>query len=276
MIAAVRGEPSFFNGGGPIVEFAGIAGIGAADLRDGGDAQSDHVAFCFGRVALEIALQRAFDLRTRELIVDLGEVIHADVAVAVGGEALDGIKHDVHLRHCIGQIGGQNSALGLEVVGQMRVVVERNAVGREFKHLVDRLRKGFAGLLRQTVDQIHVDGVEPLGAGCIHRFLCHFKGLNAVDRLLHIGIEVLDAERHAVQTNFTELFHLRGTAGTRIDLNGEFAARFSEREALRERVHHEFELILGEKRRGAAAEVQLFELLRPRQVRLHQIGFLTD
>ena len=175
----------------------------------------------------------------------------------------------------VGKVRGQNAALRLEVVRQMSVVVERDAIGRELKHLVDRFREGGARLLRQPVDEVHVDGFEPVRAGRVDRGLRLFEGLDAVDRLLHVGIEVLNAAGHAVETEFAELLHFFGGAGARVDFDREFAAR-GEREALRERFHHVRELVVREERGSAAAEVQLCELLRARDVFFHEVGFAAD
>lgn len=69
----------------------GIAGMSGADLASKRMEGRPNISYAdlLWSVALgEVAAAAAtFDLRTRELIVDLGEVIHADVAVAVvGGE----------------------------------------------------------------------------------------------------------------------------------------------------------------------------------------------
>ena len=126
-------------------------------------------------------------------------MIHPDVAVAVGGQAADRIKHDVDLFHRGGQVRGQNPALRLKVIGQVRIVVKRDTVGREFNHLINRLFKGLPGLLGQPVDKIHVDRVKAVGAGLLHQIARHLKGLNAVNRLLHVRIKVLNTETHAVK-----------------------------------------------------------------------------
>ena len=79
------------------------------------------------------------------------------------------------------------------------VVIERDAVGGELEHLVDRLLERAAVLLGQAVDEVHVDGLEAVFAGGLHRGLRHLEGLDAVHGLLDVGVEVLDAEGHAVE-----------------------------------------------------------------------------
>ena len=161
------------------------------------------------------------------------------------------------------------------VVRQVGVVIERDAVGGELEHLVDRLLERAAVLLGQAVDEVHVDGLEAVFAGGLHRGLRHLEGLDAVHGLLDVGVEVLDAEGHAVEAQIVQVLDLVGVAGARVNLDRELAA-LGEREALRERLHHERELVVREEGRRAAAEVELLELGGARDGLLHEVGFAAD
>ena len=176
----------------------------------------------------------------------------------------------------VGKIRRKYAALRLEVIGQVRIVIERDAVRRKLEHLVDCMSEGFARLLRKAVDEIHVDGLESRLARRIERFLRHFKRLNTVDGFLHVGVEVLHAERHTVEAHFVELLHLVGAAGAGVNLDREFAALFGEREALRERLHHEGDFVVREKRGRAAAEMKLFEFLGARNVLFDEVALAAD
>ena len=57
--------------------------IDAVGLRNGRHAEGINVRAAFGAVALEIALQSFLPLRHRQFIGGPGEVVHADVGVAV-------------------------------------------------------------------------------------------------------------------------------------------------------------------------------------------------
>ena len=61
-----------------LVERFDVLAVDRADLADRGDAEREHVAIRMGRIALEIAVQAPFTLGNGQLIVGLGEVIHAD------------------------------------------------------------------------------------------------------------------------------------------------------------------------------------------------------
>ena len=113
----------------PGLDFAGVAGVETVDERNRARPQGHHVALGSRGVALEVALDGAVDLSNRELIGFLSEVIHADVAVAVARESLDRIEHDVDAFGRSGQLRGNDAALRLEDVGQVRVVIKRDAIG---------------------------------------------------------------------------------------------------------------------------------------------------
>ena len=64
--------------------------ISAVRLRDGGHSKSIDIRLAARAIALEISLQGLVALRDDKLVVDPREMVHADVAIAVGGEPLDG------------------------------------------------------------------------------------------------------------------------------------------------------------------------------------------
>ena len=200
-------------------------------------------------------------------------MIHPDVAVAVCSEVANGIKHDVHLFRRSRKIRGKNAPLGLEVIRQMRVVIKRNAIRAQFDHLINRLFKGCPRLLRQSVNQVHIDGMETVFTRFFHHGLHHVKRLNAVHGLLHVRIEVLHAETHAVKTRLFKGLHLVLGTGPRIDFDRKLTVR-REGEPLLKAFHQVKDFLVGEEGRRTAAPVQLLQSLRTRNEPLHQIGFL--
>ena len=91
-------------------QVARVLAEGGADVRDRAHAQSDQVAVAMGRVALEIALQRAGVLRLRKVIAGASEVVHANIAIACGRESLDTQAKQSQARCGIGQIGSDDLA----------------------------------------------------------------------------------------------------------------------------------------------------------------------
>src|SRR3546814_3565751 len=76
-----------------------------ADVADRAHAQAHKVAVGVGGVAHEVAVQAAALLRAGEVVVGQGEVIHADVDVAGGGELLDRQLQQRQLGRRIGEVG---------------------------------------------------------------------------------------------------------------------------------------------------------------------------
>ena len=60
-------------------------------------------------------------------IRDRGKVIHADVDVAIGDEACNGIPQHADALFAGGQIGGFDAPLRFEAVGQVRIGIQRDA-----------------------------------------------------------------------------------------------------------------------------------------------------
>lgn len=172
-----------------------------------------------------------------------------------------------------GQFRRNDAALRLEDVRQVRVVIERDAIGRKLNHLLDRAGKRFARLTRQTVDKVHVNRAEPFGSSAFEHFLGHLERLNAVDGFLHVRIEVLHAQAHAVEARLAKRLDLGRRAASRIDLDRKFAA-FLKRKACIETGHQFENFVIVQKGRRAAAPVQLLERFNSREMFLGKIGFL--
>ena len=90
----------------------------------------------------------------------------------------------------------------------------------------------------------------------MHQRLDLLVGLHAVDRLLHLRIEVLDAERDAVEAERLQVRQALARDGAGIDLDRVLAAR-QQRHAPAQHVHQRCQLRIVEERRRAATEVQL-------------------
>ncbi len=78
-------------------------------------------------------MQPTLALGHGELVVGLGEVIHADEDVTRLGQAADRQRQDLQLGVGRRQVGFTDAPLRLEQRGQVRVVVDRQAVGVELE-----------------------------------------------------------------------------------------------------------------------------------------------
>jgi len=189
------------------------------DLANGADTEADQVTLRPGRIALKIPVQIALALRDAQLIIGQRKMIHADVDITRARQRADGIAEDRKLDRGRWQIGFQDAPLRLEQRRQVRVAVEGYPVRAQVHDLPQGLRHGFEALFGQSVDKVDVDGSEPRGAGRRERARARFERLDAIHRLLHRRIEVLDAETHTLEAKFTQSMDGVGRDRARIDLD---------------------------------------------------------
>ena len=113
----------------------------------------------------------------------------------------------------------------------MRVAEHGHAVGRERQHLVHGALESLGGLMGQSVDQVHVDAGKAQVARRLDQIARHLEGLNAVDGLLHFGIEVLNAQAQAIEAQALQAFQMLLGGDARVDFDADFGIG-SERKAL--------------------------------------------
>ena len=78
-------------------------------------------------------------------------------------------------------------------------------------------------LVRQAVNQVDADGFEAGFAGGFDDVAGFFHALDAVDGCLHFGVEVLDADAHAVEAEAAEVVHGVAADFAGVDFDGVFA-----------------------------------------------------
>ena len=118
---------------------------------------------------------------------------------------------------------GVDAPLGFEDVGEVGVVVEGEAVGVEGEDGVDGGLDACEALVGQAVDEVDADGFEAGFAGGFDDGTGFFDALDAVDGLLHFGVEILDADAHAVEAEAAEVVHGFAADFARVDFDGVFA-----------------------------------------------------
>ena len=148
----------------------------------------------------------------------------------------------------------------LEALRQMRVCVQRDAVGPQRRELFHRARERFRGLARQAMDQVDVDRIEADRARRLHQRGHLVERLHAVHRALHVGVEVLHAETQSVEAQAAQMHQALGRDGARVDLDRTLRAR-REVEGRAQRPHQALELDIGQEGRCATAQVQLRQRL---------------
>ena len=218
-------------------------------------------------------MQPPLALGRGEFVGRLGEVVHTDIDVARFGKPANGQLQDLQLGLARRQLGIHDASLGLEQAGQVSVVVDGQTIRREGQDLLKRPVEADDVLLGEAVDQIHTDRLETMGTGCVDDQLGLFLALHPIDGLLHIRVEILDADAHAVEAQLGKqrnggFIHLAG-----VDLNGVLAIRHQRKVLLHDR-HQLAQLVVGQEGGRAPAQVKLQDFPRPLQAGNLEINFL--
>ena len=101
----------------------------------------------------------------------------------------------------------------------MRIGVQGNAVRSQLADLHDRSREALRRLPGKPVDQVGVDGHVAQAAGALHQLANHVEGLDAMDGLLHIRIEILHAEAEPIEAEGAKVGQAVGRHGARVHLD---------------------------------------------------------
>ena len=275
LVAAHDGQVSCIEHGIVGVDVAFVLGVGAADFADGGYADGNQIAVRVGRVALKVALEEAFFEGDGKFVIGFGEVVHTDEDIAAFGQGLDAVLQHIEFFFAAGNGFGIDAALRLEDMRQVGIVIKGKAVGIERQDSVDGGFDAFGGLVWQSVNQIDADGFESRFACSIDDFFGFIVALDAVNRFLHFGIKVLNTDTHAVETELAEHEDGFATDFARVDFDGVFAAG-DKLEMFAYHAEYAFDLVVAQKGRRTAAEVQLCELMPSAQMRGKQLHFFFE
>jgi hypothetical protein len=156
---------------------------------------------------------------------------------------------------------GPGSAWGsmrLEEPRHVGIVVDREAVGMRRDDRIQRPRESFQGLMRQPIDEIDVDRAEARRAARLDDAERLLHTLNAIDGLLHLGVEVLYAEARAVESEVSQGLDVRGRGEPGVELDREIELGLAaEAEAPDEAPDEPRQIGLTQEVGCPAAEVQL-------------------
>ena len=198
-------------------------------------------------------------------------MVHADIDVARRGQAADGQLQQFELALRRRHVFAADQPLRANPLGQVGIAVGGDAIGAQGDDLAEGGVEAGHGLQRQAVDQVHGDRLELRLAGRLHQVEDLLLALHAVDRFLHLLVEILHAEAQAVEALRAQLGDALAADGARVDFDGKLVGvTLVEVEVLAQAAHHLAELLAGQVGRRAAAQVQLGELARAvEQGRLH-------
>ena len=157
----------------------------------------------------------------------------------------------------------------------MRVAEHGEPVGLHLQHGVERFVERRGRLVRQAVDEVEIDRAVAEFAHPIHRLLRHLARLDAMNGLLHLGIEILHAHRGAVEADLAQRHHVIAREPARIHLHAGFDVG-RKREMLVDDFAEPADFVGPQKRGRAAAEVELHGFAALVQVRRHLGDFAAE
>ena len=151
-------------------------------------------------------------------------MVHPDVDVPRLREALDPRDEDRELLRPLRQVRREDP-LRLLQPRDVGVGVHREPVGAEREDLVDAVGEPLERLAREAVDQVEVQRLVAELAGGVDERLRHLEGLDAVDELLDLRVEVLHPHRDPVPAVAAEDGEVLGRRHPRVDLDRDLGAR---------------------------------------------------
>ena len=166
-------------------------------------------------------MQRPPLLGKRKLIAGFRKVVHADVHVPGLDELKQAGAKNLKLHHAFGEMPDKGTLL-LFQPGNVRIAEQCDAVRAETDDLVDSVSEALGRLIRQAVNQVHVDAVEAEPARARKQIARHFEGLEPVNRFLHVELKILDAHAQAVKAQLSNRLEMRARGHTGIDFDADF------------------------------------------------------
>ena len=166
-------------------------------------------------------MQRALLLRNRQLIARLREVVHTDIEVTRFDKLHQPRAKNRKLLHPFRQMCSERALLFLQP-WHVGITEQRNPVGLQLQNLVHRVAEALWRLIRQAINQIHVDAVKLQFPCCHQQIACQFERLNPMDGGLHFRVKVLNPHAQAVESQFAQRFQVRPGSHAGIDLDPDF------------------------------------------------------
>ena len=258
-----------------VLDRHGVLDVALGQAADRRGAQADQGLGRVVGVALEVAPQAVLTQGPGQGVLRAGEVVEADAEVTMGPEPCRRGLGLGPARVLLRQLRVRDQPLVGLHPGHVGIAEERDAVRRQGRREVDAAQQVGDPLPRQAVHQVEVDAPDAGRAQALDRPRHHLEGLDAVDRRLHGGGEVLDAEAGAGHAGLGEGPGLFRVQGPGVDLDRDLDRRV-EAEGRAQAVGQAPEVVARQHRRGAAAPVQLHHARAGRQGSGNQLGLLQQ
>ena len=157
----------------------------------------------------------------------------------------------------------------------MRITEDRQPVRPKLDDFVQCFLEGFDRLVRQTVNQIQVDGLKTRGPRPLHGLPGLLARLNPMRGRLHRQIEILHANRSPVETHLPQGGDVIARQPARINLHSRLHP-WRQFEMLADGLAEKADFVGRQKRRRAAAPMQLHHLALRIDAGAHQLHFLVQ
>ena len=127
--------------------------------------------------------------------------------------------------------------------------------------------------MREAVDEVHIDAVEAKFPGFDDEVSGELVRLNAVNRLLDLGVKILHAHAEAVEAKSAQNFEVSTACNARIDFDAQLRVR-CEGEAFACEIEQVLDLFWSEICGGTSAPMKLHDGARPRDAEADAVNFL--
>src|SRR6266852_6461356 len=107
----------------------------------------------------------------------------------------------------------------------MRVAEERHAVWCELQNLIHGMSEALGTLIRQAVNQVHVDAVKTQLPGGGNQIPRQFEWLDAVNRFLYFRMKVLHAHAQTVESQPPQSLQMLAGSDAWVYLDTDFRVR---------------------------------------------------
>ena len=207
----------------------------AADRRG---AETDQDRRLVDRVTLEVAVQSAVAQGLRKAVAGPGEVIQADRHITGLGQEPGGRRSLLPARLGVGKgIFGDQLLVRLHP-RNMGITEQGDPLRFQLQGLLDHGLDAFHRLVRQAVHQIQVGAMDAVLGQPVDKPLGDLEGLDPVDRLLNLGMEILDPDADPVDAGLGEVADVvfvtsRGSISTAISAFSETSNRSPIRSLIR-------------------------------------------
>ena len=152
-----------------------------------------------GGISVEVAVESPAPRRARQRVVRPNELVETDPLVSRRREPFDREAEQVEPLGRIRQPVPLQGLLVRPQRGHVGIPEARNPLRGELHDFLDRPAEAVGRLLREPIDEIDVDALEPGVPGRPHRTTNLLHRLHAPDGALDIGVEILDAEAHPAE-----------------------------------------------------------------------------